>query len=96
MTSKEENVFVTEDTVCWNGPWMKHVYPMEPPTILYFRISNCGKHRQYHLRYLNEDGTESLWENNFEPFPNDNHLKGLEKDAIEMYNEKLKNKKTSE
>ena len=79
MSSLEENVFEN-----W-GPWIRHVYPMAPPTILYFRISNCKNHRQYQLRYLDTDGNEKIWQKIFQPCPNDNDLRAHEKVSIEFY-----------
>lgn len=87
MTSQEEDVFN------W-GPWIRHIYPIAPPKILYFRISNCGNHRQYQLRYMDIDGTENPSENNFEPYPNDEYLREHEKVSIELYNKSLKNIET--
>jgi hypothetical protein len=91
MTSQEENVFVITDSqhVKWEGPWMRHISPMAPPTVLYFRISNCLNYRQYQLRYIEEDGSESLWEENYEPFPDDSHLREFEKEALEMHRKRL-------
>ena len=90
MTTQEENVFDN-----W-GQWMRHMYPMAPPTILYFRISNCGNHRQYQLRYVDVDGTEKFWEKNFEPCPNDNHLRVHEKVSIQLHKKELENQESLE
>ena len=35
----------------FNGEWIHNIYPITPPLSVYFRISKCGKYRQYQLRY---------------------------------------------
>ena len=71
----------------FNGEWIHNIYPITPPLSVYFRISKCGKYRQYQLRYNN-----SIMNSNFVPFPNDKDYRNMEKISLEIYH-KQKQKK---
>lgn len=71
----------------FNGEWIRNIYPITPPLSVYFRISKCGKYRQYQLRY-----NDSIMNGNFVPFPNDKDYRDMEKISLEIYH-KQKQKK---